>query len=715
MAENEGFGCDPLSAACREGPAQAILHTVIDLLPNPLYVIDASNCRVLLVNQAAQRMHGEEISTCHTTLHKQETPCRTAEYPCPLRIIRETGKRVTVEHVHQDSQGRCHAVEIHAFPLLDGQGRVAQIVEYCVDITEYKRVIEEHQWELAVDEALGGLADALIDPSFSLEEVAKTILEQARRLTDSEHGYVSSIDPETGANVGHTLTEMMGEQCPVKSHGQRAAFPPRPDGTYPALFGHALNTRQGFYTDAPGRHPASTGLPKGHIPLKNFLTVPAVVWGQVVGQIALANSSRDYSDRDLQAIGRMAKLYALAVQRMRRQTALKASEERYSLAQKAANIGSWDLNIVTGKLIWSDEIEPMFGFAHGEFSGTHDAFLNTIHPEDRQFVIDSIVACIEQHKDYHTEHRVVWPDGTVRWLSETGNVIRDDDGQAIRMLGVVQDITEWKKAQMEIRKLNEQLEQRVVERPAELPKANRHLQDERQRRRHLEHEILAISEREQARIGRELHDSLGQQLTGIAIMSKALQQRLACPLPDEAGRAGELTQLISRAIEETRLLSRGLHPVALDENGLMAALQTLASTTETVSGISCSFQCDTPVLVSNASTAVHLYRIAQEAVSNAIRHGRAKQIRLTLSTDHNRATLSIVNDGRRFPKRPPRKKGMGLQVMGYRAEVIGGILSVQSGPTGGTQVTCEFDARPRRPRGTKKNAAEDTKQHEEPR
>ena len=128
----------------------------------------------------------------------------------------------------------------------------------------------------------------------------------------------------------------------------------------------------------------------------------------------------------------------------------------------------------------------------------------------------------------------------VRWVAETGNVIRDSSGKAIRMLGVVQDITEQKKAQMEIRKLNEQLEQRVHERTAELTAANQQLREEILRRKRLEKEILEISEREQTRIGRELHDSLGQQLTGIAIMSKALQQRLASRSPDEAARAGEL-------------------------------------------------------------------------------------------------------------------------------------------------------------------------------
>ncbi len=568
-----------------------------------------------------------------------------------------------------------------------------------VDPAEYKRILEEHRWELAVDDVLVEVADALIDTSFSLEETADAILGQARRLTESEHGYVSSIDPETGANIGHTLTGMLGEQCRVSSQGKSISFPRRPDGTYPTLFGHALNTGVGFYTNTPDRHPASVGLPEGHIPLKNFLTVPAVVGGKVVGQIALANSRRDYVERDLLAIERIAKLYALAVQRMRRQAALKASEERYALAQKAANIGSWEWDIARDRVVWSEQIEPMFGLARGQFRGTNDAFHRCVHPEDLQFVADSVLAAVDGRKDYNIEHRIVRPDGTVRWVSETADVIRDAEGKAVRMVGLVRDITDRKKAQTEIQKLNEQLELRVVERTAELTEANKHLRAEMLRRKRLEQEILEISEREQTRIGRELHDSLGQQLTGIAIMGKVLQQRLAIQSPEEATRAGELVKLITRAIEETRQLSRGLHPVALDENGLMSALQSLALATEGLPGVSCTFECDQPVLVRNASMAVHLYRIAQEAVSNAIRHGRAKRIAISLISNHNRATLSIVNDGRKFPKRLPRKRGMGLQVMGYRAEVIGGILTVQQGPTGGTQVTCDFDVKAKRRKG----------------
>lgn len=576
-----------------------------------------------------------------------------------------------------------------------------------VDPAEYKRILVEHRWELAVDEALVQLADALIDPSFSFEETTQTVLEHARRLTASEHGYVSSIDLETGANVAHTLTSMMGEQCRVRPEDRRIAFYPNPDGTYPALFGCALNTRVGFYTNDPAGHPASKGLPQGHIPLRNFLSVPAVVGDQVVGQIALANSIREYAERDLLAIGRMAKLYALAVQRMRRQAALKASEERYALAQKAANIGSWEWNIVTDRIVWSERIEPMFGLAPGRFAGTNEAFLQCVHPEDRQAVTEAVNAAIERRKDYQIEHRILWPDGTVRWVAETGYVIRDSGGKAVRMVGLVRDVTDRKKAQTEIQKLNEQLEQRVAERTAELTETNRKLREEMRRRKRLEQEILDISEREQTRIGRELHDSLGQQLTGIAIMSKVLQQRLAGDSPEDAARAAELVRLISRAIEETRQLSRGLYPVVRDEHGLMSALQSLALATEGLPGVTCTFECERPVPVKNASMAVHLYRIAQEAVSNAIRHGRARRIAIRLTCDHDRGTLSILNDGRKFPKRLPQKRGMGLQVMGYRAEVIGGILNVQQGPTGGTQVTCDFDVKPKRRKGANDNAAED--------
>jgi signal transduction histidine kinase len=305
--------------------------------------------------------------------------------------------------------------------------------------------------------------------------------------------------------------------------------------------------------------------------------------------------------------------------------------------------------------------------------------------------VDSVNACVAGRADYKIEHRIIWPDGTVRWVSETGDVVRDDEGTAVRMLGVVQDITDRKRAEREIRELNEDLERRVDARTTELTQTNRQLREEIARRRRLEKEILEISEKEQRRIGRELHDSLGQQLTGIAIISKVLEQKLQRQSRPEAASAKEIAQLVNEAISQTRQLSRGLHPVSLDADGLMSALQALATTTQNLFNLTCEFRCGQPVLVKDPSAATHLYRIAQEAVTNAVRHGGGRQIWLELSASGSAdAALLIENDGRDFPDKLPKSKGIGLQVMHYRAEMIGGALDVRPRRGGGTKVTCTF-------------------------
>jgi PAS domain S-box-containing protein len=142
---------------------------------------------------------------------------------------------------------------------------------------------------------------------------------------------------------------------------------------------------------------------------------------------------------------------------------LAKSEERYRLAQKAAEIGSWDYNIETGDLAWSDQIEPMFGFKKNTFGKTYEAFLDCIHPDDKNIVIDSISNCIEKNVKQDIEHRIIWPDGSIHWVKEIGNLIRDRDGKPIRMIGVVQEITERKKNEEQIKKLNSNLLRHATE------------------------------------------------------------------------------------------------------------------------------------------------------------------------------------------------------------------------------------------------------------
>jgi two-component system sensor kinase FixL len=207
-------------------------------------------------------------------------------------------------------------------------------------------------------------------------------------------------------------------------------------------------------------------------------------------------------------------------------------------------------------------------------------------------------------------------------------------------------------------------------------------------RKRLEKEILEISDREQRRIGQDLHDDLGQRLTGIELISEVLEQKLARKSKLEAARAAEIASHVREAISQTRLLARGLSPVMLESDGLMSALEELGSNTGKLFHISCRFQCDIPVLVTDPTIATHLYRIAQEAVSNAVKHGRAKKVLIQLQTVEGRTVLTINDNGIGFPKLMPKRKGMGLRIMQYRASIIGGAVEVQPSQQGGSVVIC---------------------------
>jgi PAS domain S-box-containing protein len=209
-------------------------------------------------------------------------------------------------------------------------------------------------------------------------------------------------------------------------------------------------------------------------------------------------------------------------------------------------------------------------------------------------------------------------------------------------------------------------------------------------RKRLERELLAIREKEQKLIGREMHDSMGQMLTGIAIKSKALELNLKSKSLRESVEAADICELASEAIAQTRRLARMLYPVEIETGGIVSALQGLASNTKELLKISCQFKCNDTIPIRDPVTARHLYRIAQEAITNAARHGKAKKIRIELTSAKGRTTLKVANDGKDFPRNLAKKKGIGLKIMEYRAKMIGGILDGGRGRKGGTIVKCSF-------------------------
>jgi two-component system CheB/CheR fusion protein len=215
-------------------------------------------------------------------------------------------------------------------------------------------------------------------------------------------------------------------------------------------------------------------------------------------------------------------------------------------------------------------------------------------------------------------------------------------------------------------------------------------------RRRLEREILETSAHEQRRIGHELHDGLCQELLGIAFAAEMLTKRLEKEAPAAAPKCRKLADEINHAMSQARTLAHGLNPVQVNAGGLSTALQELARKVTQTFGVSCTFDNESDAPVRDDSIATHLYRIAQESISNAVRHGKAKRIRVCLQTADHNLVLMVRDDGAGMPKsdsRSPRPKepaGIGLQTMAYRAKLIEGVLDVRSGTSGGVVVTCSI-------------------------
>ncbi len=216
-------------------------------------------------------------------------------------------------------------------------------------------------------------------------------------------------------------------------------------------------------------------------------------------------------------------------------------------------------------------------------------------------------------------------------------------------------------------------------------------------RKALEDKILHISEEEQARIGQDIHDDLCQQLAAIGCLAKVAQKSLNKSGSPEARSLEEIVRLVSRANTRARETSRGLMPVVLDVNGLMAALEELADNTARAYEIACDFRYDNPVQVNDNKTSVQLFRIAQEAVSNAVKHGQARRVDIHLARQSGNIVLTVRDDGVGIPDKPGKGTGMGLLTMNHRAQMMGGTIQVSPRNGGGTQVICSVPAPAKNP------------------
>jgi len=682
-------------------------------------------------------------------------------------------------------------------PIINASGQTTEIRSIVIDITERKRA-----------EAI--LASSLnifnYSESSSVDEIIQYVLEECVRITESRIGYFHFVNSDQETIRLHTWSKNTMKHCEVKEKDNH--YPITKAGVWVDCI---RQKRPVIHNDYKNLH-NKKGLPKGHVPIFREMAIPILENEQIVAILGVGNKPQTYDEFDIKQLSLLSENIWMIIQRKRAEAATRASEERYALAQRVGSIGSWDLNIVTGKIQWSDTILTMFGFRHGEFGATYETFIDCVHPEDRQFVIDSIIACIESDVDYSIEHRIIWPDEETHWVSEIGTVIRNNEGKAIRMIGVVQDITLRKEIENELIKHQSQLENTVKERTQELKKTNEKLRKEISERikaedgrikayteldqifstisigisyidrdynfigfnkkfidmfhlkksdcwekkcfkiwnenicrttncpmkkilsgenyieyevnkrlpggeeirclvnsipyiskdgdmigiiqyytdvtdRHqIQKEVLDISEKERQRIGSDLHDLIGQNLTATAFLTEALRQKiLDMQLPEALKNVDQIDTLITESISQTRKITRMLNPVEMEKWGLKNAIKSMAETTEDIYKISCKVIQKGDNIFNDIHDATHLFYIAREAVNNALKHGKAQNIIISLTSNESSSTLMIRDDGSGITE-PKEDPGMGLKIMRYRAKMIGAEFSAINRKDGGFQV-----------------------------
>jgi PAS domain S-box-containing protein len=281
--------------------------------------------------------------------------------------------------------------------------------------------------------------------------------------------------------------------------------------------------------------------------------------------------------------------------------------------------------------------------------------IEKVHPHDRAKLEQARRRWLKARDGevVQAEFRVRHASGDWRWLRTWSTVFsRSPDGSPRQVLGLARDVTE---------------------------------------ERCLEQEVLEIVAREQRRIGQELHDTVGQEVTGLGMLADALTQKLDAQSNGQTKLATKIRDGLQRVHGQIRSLARGLVPVQVDAEGLRAALADLAARTNEQPGLTCAFSCPREVLIGDPATATHLFRIAQEAVANALRHGRAQNIDVALLREETAWTLRIVDDGVGFPDNLDRNAGLGIRIMRFRADLIGATLTIGPGEARrGTVVTCSL-------------------------
>jgi PAS domain S-box-containing protein len=393
---------------------------------------------------------------------------------------------------------------------------------------------------------------------------------------------------------------------------------------------------------------------------------------------------------------RMAGIVLDITERKRNEETMRKNEERLRLAHKAAHSGAWEVDLASREIIWSPELQLLWGLTPGQAENIRRDIRRIILPEDHAKVDQALADVFESStREYHTEYRMIRADGELRWNEAFGEVIRDSDGKPLRIVSVTVDTTERKQAEEALRRSHEELERKVEERTGELAASLASLEVEIEIRKQAEEALQALSARllrlqdeERRRIARDLHDSTGQTLAALK-MTLATLEPLVRDIPHAPAMVAELTSFTNDALKDIRTTSHLLHPPLLDEVGFRSAAQWYVEELAKRSGVKANLELAVPSGRLNKTTELAFFRVMQESLTNVIRHSGSASVDISLQADRENVLLTVRDYGKGIPAHilshfheTGAGVGVGLGGMKQRIRELGGNLRIISNGEG---------------------------------
>jgi PAS domain S-box-containing protein len=622
-----------------------------------VWTVNPGNGCVLYVSPAYETIWGRSCQSLYSSpqswrkaLHPQDKESVLLKI-AKLDLEKETD--LTYRIVRPD--GSIRWLRDRIFPVRDTSGAVVRLAGIAEDITDLKHV------ELALDERLRfetlltELSAAFANlPTPTVDQEIDKWLQNLVEFLDLDRAAFDRVE-----EGGMTLSRS-------HSHTARGIDPLSlnvADDQTPWITEQLLRGNTVKWSRLPDDIPEQASKEKefaGRIGAKSVLSIPVCIGGSVICAISFT-SMRIYREWPGEMVARLrlvGEIFANAIARKRTEEALFRREAELNEAQRLANIGSWEWDILADGVTCSNEVRRIYG--REDQNSPDRPFSEAIHPDDRARRSAAVEAALNGGPPYNVEFRIIRPDKSVRFVHSRGRLIYDEAGKPVHMLGMTQDITERKRAAKELEEANHQL-------------------------RFLSRRLFEIQEEERRHLARELHDEIGQALTAAKIN---LQSVTGNGGSATVARVQETTAILDRLLGQVRQISLDLRPSMLDDLGLIPALRSLLDQQGRRASVEVRFSAENIPEKLDPEIQTTCFRIAQEAITNAVRHAHATHIDLDLRCKNGKFRLLIRDNGIGFDVKSAQTQTVGLGLIGIkeRAALVGGRATIISSPKKGTTV-----------------------------